>query len=370
MPPRKQTRDRILCTCVSRHCGSKQYWINGRWERGNLVVLATAKAHRLEDQAQAAESSTPEALLTAGGANHHDSSSGSSQPEVEPAEQDNSLAAVTNSLSLLRTDPYAHASQLKDVLDTFRSLTATEESKIHEQLATDIVTPIKWLKLNPVIMRMNCCSSCFATYPLDWTPEHCIHQDDRLDESEEEMAHNPSHICGTPLFKLHRMIKIPVQYFAYQSLNHWIARLLTRPGIKDALDQSLTSAFTPHDESGHVSDIHDIPQTELAGLADEHSSHDATTFQNVAAATDLDNEYEDELDLPDAPGFLDIQFGSNTDPSDTDFDGPDPSSSSGWGATGGENITDTWLKVKPLPPIPLTTNVFADLQQPHLQLHL
>ncbi|WAQ83587.1 hypothetical protein PtA15_4A35 [Puccinia triticina] len=39
--------------------------------------------------------------------------------------------------------------------------------------------------------------------------------------------------------------------------------------------------------------------------------------------------------------------------------------------TNGEHITDTWLKVKPLPPIPVTTSdVFANLNHPHLQLHL
>jgi hypothetical protein len=36
-----------------------------------------------------------------------------------------------------------------------------------------------------------------------------------------------------------------------------------------------------------------------------------------------------------------------------------------------EKISDTWLKVRPLPPLPPTvSNIFADLEQPHLQLDL
>jgi hypothetical protein len=146
-----------------------------------------------------------------------------------------------------------------------RSLSTTEKSAL-DSIPSDTRTLIKRLKLDPLIFRLNCCSKCFATYPLDRTPNKCYHRDDNVDEAHEsdtpDKAGNseeePSAVCGQPLFKLCRSVNTPVRYFAYQSLNRWIARLLTRPGIEDALDQSLTPSIIPSElvSSGRVSDIH------------------------------------------------------------------------------------------------------------------
>ncbi|KAH9809642.1 hypothetical protein DFH28DRAFT_838660, partial [Melampsora americana] len=41
------------------------------------------------------------------------------------------------------------------------------------QIPKSITTVIRWLKIDPRLIEMNCCDACFALYPLDGTPTHC-----------------------------------------------------------------------------------------------------------------------------------------------------------------------------------------------------
>jgi hypothetical protein len=109
---------------------------------------------------------------------------------------------------------------------------------------------------------------------LDRAPNRCIHSDDKLvdegedddnadtsakenlaqeDEDEQDQISTQTAACGQPLFRMRQSGKTPIRQFAYQCLRDWIARLLCRPGIEDALDQSLTSSPA---STGLVSDIH------------------------------------------------------------------------------------------------------------------
>ncbi|KAA1118691.1 hypothetical protein PGT21_002344 [Puccinia graminis f. sp. tritici] len=62
------------------------------------------------------------------------------------------------------------------------------------------------------------------------------------DEDEKDQISTQTALCGQPLFHMRQSRKTPIRQFAYQCLRDWIARLLCRPGIEDALDQSLTSS--------------------------------------------------------------------------------------------------------------------------------
>ncbi|KNZ52246.1 hypothetical protein VP01_3638g3 [Puccinia sorghi] len=249
MPPRRNpTKHRILCTCSTYKCGTKQYWLDGRWQRGNLIVSQIAQLHRLEDQALSAGTNL-EAIH-----NQPLSSSSEQVPEYAGSQTDeaSALAAVTHSLALTRIEsarapddplslnvydtsrwmispfqstppaftyamilgtmfavlqPVSQKSSswllrsqrdliqltMRDGYQTsfsLRPLTAAEEILL-EKLPVDTRTTTKQLNLDPVIFQLNCCPRCFATYPLDWTPMNCIHREDSFDESAETIKTQP-----------------------------------------------------------------------------------------------------------------------------------------------------------------------------------
>lgn len=48
-------------------------------------------------------------------------------------------------------------------------LSSSDESILRRNPKT-ITTAITWLNIEPDLIEMNCCKSCFALYPLDRTP--------------------------------------------------------------------------------------------------------------------------------------------------------------------------------------------------------
>jgi hypothetical protein len=99
---------------------------------------------------------------------------------------------------------------------------------------------VKWLRL---IERLICCFQCFATYQLDQTPDHCTDCEENLVEADEELPESNAdkiskapEYWGEPLFRMFQSVKTPVWHFADQSLSKWIGRLLSQPGIEDALN--------------------------------------------------------------------------------------------------------------------------------------
>jgi hypothetical protein len=142
-------------------------------------------------------------------------------------------------------------------------LTATEKMDL-EKLPRTLPTVLKWLRLDPHIVYLNCCSKCFATYALDETPLHCLQETDLLEDNPKEIEEDGAsndlskqlkpQTCGQPLFWLRGITCVPVRRFGFQKLANWIARLLSREGIEDLLDQSIPLADVS--PNGEVSDIH------------------------------------------------------------------------------------------------------------------
>ncbi|WAQ90201.1 hypothetical protein PtA15_12A187 [Puccinia triticina] len=107
-----------------------------------------------------------------------------------------------------------------------RPLTATENAALNK-LPVDIHTVIKWLKLDPIIIS-----------------QRFLKNKKPPNESPNILKHPKKHQSH------------PNLEFAFQRLNDWLGRLFSRPGIENALDQSLsTSPADPSHEM--ITDIHD-----------------------------------------------------------------------------------------------------------------
>ncbi|OAV88759.1 hypothetical protein PTTG_12375, partial [Puccinia triticina 1-1 BBBD Race 1] len=117
MPPRP--RNRVLCTCLTHKCGEKEYWNDGAWHRGNLLVSQTAHRHQLDDQASRQETqSRPSNRITA-----TLTSSSNEENDVEQGQvRDNhtALAAVTQSLSMIHISSERPLQARNVVCDTSR----------------------------------------------------------------------------------------------------------------------------------------------------------------------------------------------------------------------------------------------------------
>lgn len=145
------------------------------------------------------------------------------------------------------------------------------ETTIVSRIPSTSRTAISWLDIDPKLTTLNCCRSCFAMYPLHNTPSHCRHMLDivpgylsklhDLTGAPLSTISSPSNsreavTCGTPLFKMSRGQLVPGRKYAFQSLSDWIARLLSRPGLEDLLDESLEESRKPHIPEDDVPDIH------------------------------------------------------------------------------------------------------------------
>ncbi|WAR63261.1 hypothetical protein PtB15_18B343 [Puccinia triticina] len=366
MPPRKPQKNKLVCTCFGHKCREKTHWVSHEnvWKPGCLLVSQTVFRHQLSDQAASTVLPPDDNTLDLESPAELQTHLGSTEnPAPNLAARDNTaLATITDSLALTRisagpgffrlvydtsrwmTSPFLNtrpvftyailaASMFTILLSASnlssswllrkqrqlieltlrlglnsssapRPLTATENAALNK-LPVDIHTVIKWLKLDPIIVCLNCCSRCFATYPPDRTPRNCFHQEDIIDKEvdgdplsipdipeipeERETAKRipqqsqapketpisskfggepllqpgtnvpietpiSSKFCGEPL--LQPGTNVLIRKFAFQRLNDWLGRLFSRPGIENALDQSLsTSPADPSHEM--ITDIHD-----------------------------------------------------------------------------------------------------------------
>lgn len=155
-----------------------------------------------------------------------------------------------------------------------------------------IVTAIGWLKIDPVLVIMNCCKSCFALYKLEKAPRRCNHlvanipggppeEPESLDnygvnvfpsETAIDVHSFSAHTCGEPLLRYSRGKEIPIRRYAFQNLVDWISRLLSRPNIESLLDEALVESRKPFTVKDEVSDIHQ------SRLWQEFKGHDGTPF--------------------------------------------------------------------------------------------
>lgn len=113
----------------------------------------------------------------------------------------------------------------------------------------DVRTVISRLGVEPAYTLYACCPSCFALYPPSATntyPRTCTHRE------------TPSgRQCGVELLvegNKKSQNWVPRKSFPYQSLHHWLGKLLLRPGIEDLLDKAWE---VPH--AGMWSDIMHSP---------------------------------------------------------------------------------------------------------------
>ncbi|KAI7958397.1 hypothetical protein MJO29_006614 [Puccinia striiformis f. sp. tritici] len=118
------------------------------------------------------------------------------------------------------------------------------DSKIPPQqlyLPSDIRKIIQDLCLDPEIKRTICCPRCFHLYPVDDPPHACTAR-----------ATRRSRKCLEPLYKSPSSPQVR-RYFSTQSFTDWLARFLSRPGIEDLIDKSVSA--TP--DGASLSDIWD-----------------------------------------------------------------------------------------------------------------
>lgn len=139
-----------------------------------------------------------------------------------------------------------------------------------------ITTAIAWLKIDPRLIYMNCCKSCFALYSLSRTPKFCNHRitsipggqtdcstaanNEITAEAEEQSSvcdqDFEEETCGEPLLRFFRGKQVPVRCYAFQDLSEWIARLYARPLFEEWLDESLFKSRRPFNPNEDVHDIH------------------------------------------------------------------------------------------------------------------
>lgn len=148
------------------------------------------------------------------------------------------------------------------------------ELKSFGRIPHTLTTAIGWLKIDPNLIYMNCCSACFAMYPLNKAPDICMHRvasipGGRLDsvdsptdnitkDAEDENPLDMSEkTCLSPLSKFVRGKKVAIRKYAIQDLSHWIARFFSRPHVEEWLDESLPESRKSFNEDYSISDIHE-----------------------------------------------------------------------------------------------------------------
>lgn len=136
-----------------------------------------------------------------------------------------------------------------------------------------ISTVFGWLQIDPTLIYMNCCTSCFALYPIDSAPPTCNHRISSIPSGppestdlDAEFAAEPcedytpdlsERVCGMPLLRSARGLQKPVRRYAFQSLPDWIARFLSRPEVESWLDESLEESSKPFNLDDPIHDIHE-----------------------------------------------------------------------------------------------------------------
>jgi len=99
----------------------------------------------------------------------------------------------------------------------------------------DIRTATEQFELSPDLIHFACCPICFALYPPlsdNMYPTKCTNRRTKMGEE-----------CGAQLTRkpesdLGKQTLGPVRCFAYQPLQSWLARFLSRPGMVDTLKSS------------------------------------------------------------------------------------------------------------------------------------
>lgn len=113
-------------------------------------------------------------------------------------------------------------------------------------LPTDIRSVIKSLELEPPVDVYVCCPSCFALYPDGHSPRRCERRLLPL-----TVDGNQERRCSRPLFKFIThpkglVTESPISRLVLRRIKDYVASLLSRPDIEDAIEATMASAGTGH----------------------------------------------------------------------------------------------------------------------------
>lgn len=139
-----------------------------------------------------------------------------------------------------------------------------------QRFPRNISTVVGWLKIDPSLIFMNCCRSCFALYPLSRTPRSCTYRvssipggpsdlhgaGGEITDDGESLHDFSEKTCGQSLLRFSRGQEVPVRRYAFQNLSEWLGRLYSRPNFEEWLDESLVESRKKYDPHASVHDIH------------------------------------------------------------------------------------------------------------------
>ncbi|KNZ55006.1 hypothetical protein VP01_2797g2 [Puccinia sorghi] len=152
-------------------------------------------------------------------------------------------------------------------------------------LPSDVRTVITWMKIDPALVTVISCPSCFTMYPqpkdddgggtekksqsttqntaqknppkAPTGPMQCINLVFPKEEGASAAAkREPPSVCGAALYRLGKAKYHPIKPYAYQNLYDWLARLFSRPEIEPALEKVAALATEPFDPTYEATDIH------------------------------------------------------------------------------------------------------------------
>ncbi|PLW36244.1 hypothetical protein PCASD_12095 [Puccinia coronata f. sp. avenae] len=157
-----------------------------------------------------------------------------------------------------------------------RTLTYSERKTL-DLFPKDPSTVIRHLAIDPDLHFLVCCPRCFTMYPTLTAPERCVHSEfqnpvkdpnefqNQFEDNEDPEScteRDSSHanednrqVCGADLFYECRRIRHPIRRFGFHSLNSWLARLFSRPGIEDAFERTAKASSSPFNNMADMSDI-------------------------------------------------------------------------------------------------------------------
>ncbi|KAI7966829.1 hypothetical protein MJO29_000106 [Puccinia striiformis f. sp. tritici] len=116
---------------------------------------------------------------------------------------------------------------------------AYHKSSLIQEIPHSIDTIIQWLKLDPVLTSMTLGDSRPPPPP----------KKKELDNTLPDPTASELTVCG--------INQVPIQKYGFQSLQDWVAQLLSHPHIEEALEQMVTQSRIPYNPANAVEDIHD-----------------------------------------------------------------------------------------------------------------
>ncbi|WAR52230.1 hypothetical protein PtB15_1B671 [Puccinia triticina] len=326
----------VVCRCRAFGCVQLRFRDrNGQWALGALVSTTTRASHAIADMHTAARFGGTQDSDEDSDSDNNSAGIGSEVPELNidrlalssqrpapsPAARSNVYdCSPYHNFSLRHASPAVlHMSLLAAILTVcdhtslqtaswllksgreLLALTASgalgkfpnkpldfRQEETLKNLPSDAQTLIKWFKIDPKLVRVTCCPSCFAMYPQPDPqsnpqakgskipaapiPPKCINlvfpHGNNLNVAALREAASP---CQADLYQLRKNTYCPLKTYAYQNLYDWLARLFSHPGVEAALESVAALSSTPfnpdHEANGELVGLwDDVEDPNLAAL--------------------------------------------------------------------------------------------------------